>query len=182
MTFTEDMDTTSLPPKPKFNIVVDNFDKTVTTLEWLNDRVLGAGFSEPEFFPSGAFFEYTTQTGKLRTALGALIEPFDLFGTRIDLVYAPFYPDPIFVTSVDFSIEMDRTIEPIASDFILTVDGVEKTITDIQWFAPGFLSMTFSEPGLTPTNARIRFITPTPRLRTAALQQACPFDLTAPVT
>jgi len=182
LTFPVDMDTTILPPKSKFKIRTDVTDRAVTELAWLNDRVLSAGLSTPGLSFAFLRFIYTTQTGKLKTALGAEVDPFELLGTKNDVSYAPVYSEPIFTGNIIFELDMDPAVKPLVTDLVLKIDGVEKNIANITWFGTTLLSIVHFEGGLTPVNSTITFTTPTNLLRTAGGQQACPFELTEPVT
>lgn len=175
MTFPVDMDTTSLPPRAKFKINIDTVDKNVATLEWLNNRVLGASFSEAALGPTTVRFEYTTQTGKLRTALGADVEPFDLLGTEFPTSGRWSYVDPNLQFLIDFPIDMDQTVLPAPSDLILQIDESPVSIDIINWGGPRLLGLLHTEVGLTPTTADIEFPVPIPDLRTITLSQICPF-------
>ena len=77
---------------------------------------------------------------------------------------------------------MDQTSEPLPGDFVLDVDGVEKTPDSLAWDSATELSLQYSEAVLAPTVVRCRYSTINPDFESALFEKVTPFDIlvTAP--
>lgn len=169
------MDTSVKPPAAFFDIEVDSVNKTPDSLTWLNDRVLGFDYSEAVLNPSVLRLIYPVPHPLLRTALGEQQGSFNIGGTEFTPEATGEFEDPDYSVSVFFDVNMDQTITPLITDFVLKDNGSAITITDVSWFSATELVIVGNLDEGTEDNVTLEFPTPTQRLRCVTLRQSCPF-------
>lgn len=92
------------------------------------------------------------------------------------------YADPALDIVLTFGENMDQTSEPDPGDFVLDVDGTDKTPTNITWDSATELSIEYSEATLGPTAINCRYTKINPEFESALFEKVTPFDIlvTAP--
>jgi len=92
------------------------------------------------------------------------------------------YADPDLTVKLTFAENMDQAVQPLPSDFVLTVDDVVKTIYTITWISATELAIDYSEALLACTIVGLRYSTKSSRFLSLLDELVTPFDLiiTAP--
>lgn len=92
------------------------------------------------------------------------------------------YGDPNLAVVLTFGENMDEASEPDPEDFVLDIDGTDKTPDTITWDTATELSLDYSEATLGPTEIHCRFSKKNPDFLSVAGEVATPFDIlvTAP--
>lgn len=92
------------------------------------------------------------------------------------------YADPALEVVLTFAEDMDQTSQPLPGDFVLDVDGTEKTPDTVTWDSATELSLNYSEVALGPAAIRCRYSTINPDFKSVLLEKVTPFDIlvTAP--
>jgi len=83
---------------------------------------------------------------------------------------------------LNFGETMDNGPKPLASDFIVNIDGVDKDPISTGWASNTQLTISLTVPGLTPAVVRCRFFAKTSMFHSALGELVTPFDIliTAP--
>ncbi len=92
------------------------------------------------------------------------------------------YADPAFEVVLTFGENMDQTSQPLPADFVIDIDGVEKTPDTVTWDSATELSLDYNEAVLGPTVVRCRYSKINPDFESALFEKVTPFDIlvTAP--
>lgn len=92
------------------------------------------------------------------------------------------YADPLLTITLTFPENMDLGDEPPATDFVLTVDDVVKTVLDKQYTDATHFELTYSEGTLGPSVVEVRYSRKSALFQSALEELVTPFDMiiTAP--
>lgn len=87
------------------------------------------------------------------------------------------YSDPALDVVLTLADVMGQTTEPLPSDFVLDVDGTEKTPISITWDSATELSIQYDEVTLGPTVVRCRYSAKNPDFLSVTGELVTPFDI-----
>lgn len=92
------------------------------------------------------------------------------------------YADPILTITLTFAEDMDQTVAPDTTDFVLTVDDVVKTLATSIWQDARNIELEYSEATLAPTVVDLRYSAKSINFLSVLDELVTPFDLeiTAP--
>ncbi len=76
-----------------------------------------------------------------------------------------------------FPIDMDDSVIPLATDFVIIADGVPKVPFFIFWATNRRLDLEYTEPSLDPTTVRLQLPAAVQDFRDATLHLVFPFDI-----
>ncbi len=86
------------------------------------------------------------------------------------------YIDPTLTLGLTFGENMGQTVEPLPTEFVIVVDGVDKAPLTFTWASATEATITYSEVALGPVVVRLRYPTASARFRSVLLELITPFD------
>ncbi len=165
LSFQEDMDTASEPPASLIKIDIDDVQKTASVFEWQTDRMFLAEYNEALLTPSDVDIKTLATHPLFRTALLALVFPFDHDALWLDLSATGDYSDPMLEVFITFQCPMDQTVTPLPADLTIYADGVPKVPDSVVWTDADHLRLRYSEAALGAPVIDVQLPIPTDRLR-----------------
>jgi len=165
MSFNEDMDTAVQPPNSFVKFDIDDAQQNAISFDWQTDRMFRVTYSEAALGPTDVDLKTLTTHPLFRTALGALVFPFDVQGFELDITPTFSYIDPDLLICVLFQSDMDETVTPVPADFTIYVDDVPKEPDSMFWDKPRELFILYAEAGLGSPDVDIELLAATDRLR-----------------
>jgi hypothetical protein len=127
------MDNTVLPPTSKLKFEVNGEPSNATEIEWSTNRVMSQ--FRPLFAPFGDVVDLTlpVSNSKYRTALGAIVEPYDLTAVDLNLATTFDYEDPALLIDIEFDFDMNTSVTPTADQLEVLGDGIPIIPDSIFW-------------------------------------------------
>lgn len=177
VSFTQDMDTGATPPTSLIKIDVDDVQKDEISFTWRTHHMFRAIYSEGALGPVDVDIKTLTTHPHFRTALGALVFPFDIQCIEWTPTAKWEYTDPDLGINITFPVPMDQTVMPIAGDFAIYVNGVKKDVIYLNWMNPTQLLVAASGTGFGIGPYDIDYHTATNQLRSLSQIVAPPFRL-----
>lgn len=165
MSFSEDMDTAVSPPAALIKFDVDDAQKNATNFTWQTDRMFRAQYNEAVLGPTDVDLKSLTTHPNFKTALGALVFPFDLQAFELDLDATGEYIDPNITIIVEFQSAMNQTVTPQLAEMNIYADDVLKVPASITWQDATHLLITYAEAALGAPILDIELPAATDRLR-----------------
>lgn len=177
LSFTEDMDTGVAPPASLIKIDVDDVQKTATDFEWKTDRMFFAEYEEAALGPVDVDVKTLATHPNFRTALLALVFPFDHQAQELDVSAVGSYSDPDLEITITFQNHMDQSVTPLPAELVMYADDVAKTPDSVSWAGDHELLLEYSEIGLGAPVIDVELENATDRLRCLAGGVIPPFRL-----
>lgn len=90
------------------------------------------------------------------------------------------YGDPVLDVRVTFAVDMDQTVQPLASELVITVDGAPHDPSAVNWDDATHLDLEYSEALLGPTDVELAYPAMFPNFLSLQGQPVFPFDIIVP--
>ncbi len=88
------------------------------------------------------------------------------------------YVDPLLSGQLNFPVDMDQTVIPDKTDFILEVDAAAKPLLTLAWTGARELRYTYNEALMVPTVVTMQYTDMLPNFLSLQGQPVFPFALT----
>lgn len=177
MSFTENMDIGAAPPASLIKFDIDDAQHNAVSFAWVTNRCYKVEYIEGVLGPTDVDLKTFTTHPNFKTALGALVFPFDMHAFELNLSGTGKYIDPLITIVVEFQSPMDQTVAPLPSDLNIYANDVVKPPDTVTWLDPTHLQILYSEAALGVVILDIELQFATDRLRCLLGSVIPPFRL-----
>lgn len=178
--FDEDMDNTQKPPASKLRFEVNSEPSNATQIEWSTNRVMSQFRTLSASFGDDVDLVLPTTNLKYRTAIGALVEPYDLDAVDLNLEAGRSYSDPDLEIDIGFTFDMDTNFLPTTDQLEVIVDGIPIVPDNIRWDDPLTLIIELTAAEFLLDTLTIELLEASNNMKTSAGAIICRWKLDVP--
>lgn len=175
LTFSEDMDTSVVPPASHFALITGGAPETPDSVSWANNRALLIEHSKGAWFPGQIDLRFLPIHPNLKTAAGRQIGSFTSIGTELTLAGVAVWNDPEEEITITPNMDLDTLIAQAPANYRIdfALAQHEPDYVNIDAVRTLFAAIDHADPGAEQVD--FHFLGPDPELVTTDGRQLPPW-------